>query len=305
MRSAFFKTYFDFVERGDNVHLLTADLGFGVLTPYLEKGSRHVTNVGVAEQNMVGLAAGMALRGMRVYCYSMVPFLLFRTLDQVRSDLCAMKLPVTLVGVGGGLAYGLEGMTHHAVEDIAVARALPNLTVLSPGDPHECVSLLEAARTVQGPVYLRLGANNDPVLHKPGTKIQLGKIAVLREGGSAAIITTGAMLPRCNAAVSSLDANGIKCGLYSAHTLKPLDKDGILAIAKRNRVIMTVEEHSLINGLGSAVAEILLDIGWRGKLLRMALPDEYATKLGSCDWLRNSYGLSPENIAAKLSKALE
>ncbi len=298
MRTTFFSTFFDLIDKGYNLHLITADLGFGVLSPFLLKYSDKITNVGVAEANMVGLAAGMAMRGIRPFCYSMVPFVLFRTLDQIRCDLCAMRLPVTLVGVGGGLCYGMEGMTHHAIEDIAIARALPNLTILSPGDPVECRSLVKAGATTPGPCYLRLGANNDPIVHPTGNELRVGKLAVLSGEGQAALITTGTMLVRCNEAIRLLREKGLACRLYSAHTLKPLDEGAIAQIGGECSAILSVEEHSLINGLGSAIGEILLSSGYTGRFAKMGIPDEYCTTLGTRDWLRDYYHLSASNIAA-------
>ncbi|NLO91547.1 MAG: hypothetical protein GX410_06100 [Elusimicrobia bacterium] len=305
MRSTFFKTFFELADKGANIHLLTADLGFGVLTPYLDKGSQHVTNVGVAEQNMIGLGAGMAMRGVRPYCYSMVPFLLMRTLDQIRADICATKLPVTLVGVGAGLAYGPEGMTHHAIEDIAITRTLPNLTIFSPGDPQECAFAVEESFKINGPVYLRIGANMDPALHPACCGLKTGKLAKMRDGSKAAVIATGTMLARAHAAVDALAKEGIECALYSAHTLKPLDKNGIAEISLKHKLILSVEEHSLINGLGSAVADILLEAGYKGRFLKIGLPDEYASRLGTRDWLRDHYGLSAGHIGATLKDALK
>lgn len=298
MRTTFFRTFFELAEEQPDLHLLTADLGFGVLTPYLDRFSDRITNVGVAEQNMIGLAAGMALRGMRVACYSMIPFLLFRTLDQIRSDLCAMRLPVTLVGVGCGLSYGLEGMTHHAVEDLAVVRALPNLAVYAPGDPEECAALVRAAVGGAGPSYVRLGGNNDPVLYPEGCRPTPGRIMHLAGEGDLAIIAVGSMLGRCFEAQRALAAAGHGARLYSLHTLKPLDVDGLRRIAEDCPRILVVEEHSVVNGAATAVAEVLLDAGYRGRFGRLGLPDAYATVLGDREWMRDQAGLSPEAIAA-------
>jgi transketolase len=297
MRDAFFRTFFEMAKEEPDLHLFTADLGFGVLTPYLDRFADRVTNVGVAEQNMVGLAAGMALRGMRVACYSMVPFVFFRALDQIRSDLCAMRLPVTLVGVGCGLSYGLEGMTHHAIEDLAIARALPNLTVYTPGDPVECEQLVRAALRTQGPVYLRLGGNNDPVIHREGSKPLPGQITSLADEGDLAIIAVGTMLRRCSDVQRTLAETGRKVRLYSLHTVKPLDVSGLQKIAAECEGILVVEEHSVINGAATAVAEVLMNSGYRGRFERLGLADAYATEFGDRDWMRDRAGLSSENIA--------
>lgn len=297
MRTTFFRTFFELAETQSDLHLLTADLGFGVLTPYLGRFGDRITNVGVAEQNMVGLAAGMALRGMRVACYSMIPFLLFRTLDQIRSDLCAMKLPVTLVGVGCGFSYGLEGMTHHAIEDLAITRALPNLTVYAPGDPVECAALVRAALNGGGPTFVRLGGNNDPVIYPEDVSPEPGRITQLGGDGELAIIAVGSMLQRCSHAQRALVEAGHSARLYSLHTLKPLDVRGLQEIAETCTRILVVEEHSVINGAASAVAEVLLDAGYRGSFRRLGLADAYATVLGDREWMRDRAGLDPASIA--------
>lgn len=298
MRTTTIKTLLELIAEGHDIHLLTADLGFGLLNPFMEDYPDRFTNMGVAEANMIGVAAGMAMRGKRVYCYSMVPFLIFRTLDQIRSDLCGMHLPVTLIGVGGGLAYGLEGMTHHAIEDIAIARALPGLTLFAPGDPVECRSLVKETVRLDGPCYLRLGGNNDPVVHNGNQTIVAGKMAAIREEGEAAIIVNGAMLPRVKVAAEMLTEEGIHCRLYSLHTIKPLDEDRIRKIANECHCIVTVEEHSLINGIGTAVAEVLFDASYHGNFKKLGLPDEYCRQLGDREWLRDNYKLRPDDIAS-------
>ncbi|MBU1858312.1 MAG: 1-deoxy-D-xylulose-5-phosphate synthase [Verrucomicrobia bacterium] len=298
MRSTFFQNFFRLVDEGHPLHLLTADLGFGVLTPYLDKYADHITNVGVAEANMIGLAAGMAMRNIRPFCYSMVPFLVFRTLDQIRTDLCASRLPVTLVGVGSGLSYGMEGMTHHAIEDIAVTRALPGMTILSPGDPLECEALLFQSLNLQTPCYLRLGSNNDLRVHTEEPPVVLGKLSCLHARGEVAIITTGSLLPSCAKAVHLLAEAGIPCRLYSAHTLKPFDEAGVIDIASSCKAIVSAEEHSVINGLGTAIVEVLLQYRYAGRFAKIGVPDEYCSQLGSRDWLRDHYGLDAASIAA-------
>jgi len=304
MRTTTIKTLLGLIAEGHDIHLLTGDLGFGVLNPIMEEYPGRFTNMGVAEANMVGVAAGMAMRGMRVYCYSMVPFLLCRALDQIRCDLCGMNLPVTLIGVGGGLSYGLEGMTHYAIEDIAIARALPNMTVFAPGDPLECRALVKETVSIDGPCYLRLGGNNDPIIHSSDQPIVPGKIAAIGEDGEAAIIANGAMLPRAKMAVEVLSAEGFACRLYSIHTIKPLDEDMIRKIGTECRCIVTVEEHSLINGIGSAVAEVLFNAKYNGNFLKLGLPDEYSKQLGDRDWLRDKHNLRPENIVEAIKQTM-
>ena len=195
MRTTFVNSFIQLIESGQNVHLLTADLGFKVFDPIRDRYPDRFTNVGVAEANMIGIAAGMAIRGITVFCYSIAPFVIFRTLDQIRADLCHMQLPVILVAAGGGLHYAMEGMTHHAIEDIAIARALPAMTVLAPGDPIECEVLMKEIINLKGPCYLRLGGNNNPLMYENSQRPKFGEISCLQPDGDVALIANVEMLP--------------------------------------------------------------------------------------------------------------
>ena len=305
MRNTFVNTFMRLVEQGYNPHLLTGDLGFKVFDPIREKYPEQFTNVGVAEANMVGMAAGMAMRGMRVFCYSIAPFVIFRTLDQIRGDLCHMQLPVILVAAGGGLHYAMEGMTHHTIEDIAIARALPGLTVLAPGDPLECEVLMEAAVNLEGPCYLRLGGNDNPVVYENLKRPVFGEISCLQPDGNIAIIANGEMLLVAKKAMELLKKEGVISKLYSIHTLKPIDHLTIEKIARECSCIVTVEEHNIINGVGTAITEILFSCGYRGKFQKFGVPDEYAKELGDKEWLRDRYGLGHEKIAYEIKRLMD
>lgn len=296
MRNAFAAAIVEMADSGEDIHLLTADLGFKLFDNFREKYPDKFTNVGVSESNMIGIAAGMAMQGTRVYCYSIIPFLIFRTLDQIRSDIAAMRLPVTLVGVGAGMSYGIEGMTHHAIEDLAVMRAIPQFSILTPGDPLECRKLIFQAQQSTGPFYMRLGGNNDPVFHGINDPIVLGSISTIKDNGAVAIITIGAMLARACAAGELLQSAGVQCRIYSAGTMKPFDEQSIKIIAAECNVIAALEDHSIINGLGTAIAEILLQEKYSGRFLKIGLPDAYCSTLGNKDWLYDFCGLSPEKI---------
>jgi transketolase len=305
MRTAFVNSFIQLAECGHNIHLLTADLGFMVFDPIRDKYPDRFTNVGVAEANMIGVAAGMAMRGIRVFCYSISPFVIFRTLDQIRADLCHMQLPVTLVAAGGGLHYAREGMTHHAIEDIAIARALPGLTVLAPGDPLECEVLMKGAINLEGPCYLRLGGNDNPLVYENSQRPRFGEISCLQPDGNVAIIANGEMLIRAKKAMELLKKEGIICRLYSIHTLKPIDNLTIEKIARECSCIVTVEEHNVINGIGTAIIEILFSCGYKGKFQKFGIPDEYAKELGEKEWLRDHYGLGHERIAFEIKRLLD
>jgi transketolase len=296
MRNALVAGLIELAESGADIHFLTADLGFKIFDEFRERFPDKFTNAGVAESNMIGIAAGMAMQGTRVFCYSMIPFIIFRTLDQIRSDIAAMRLPVTIVGVGAGMSYGIEGMTHHAIEDIAIMRAIPQFTVLTPGDPVECKELLRQSVRLKGPSYLRLGANNDPVFHETDDAIVLGKVSAIRERGTVACIAIGAMLARVHAAAEMLLKENIQCRIYSAHTIKPFDEQFIKKISAECDVIITVEDHSIINGLGTLVAEALLHVRYSGRFIKIGLPDAYCTTFGKKDWLYDFHSLSIEDI---------
>ncbi len=302
MRVTCIQTLIQLVESGNDIHVLTADLGYGLFEPFVEKFPERFTNVGVAEANMIGIAAGMALRGKRVYCYSISPFSIFRTLDQIRCDLCAMNLPVTIISAGGGVGYGMEGMTHYAIEDIAIARALPNMTVLAPADPTETRVLMEATISIAGPCYLRLGGKVEPQIYKDGVVPQFGKIECLSKDGDIAIIANGTMVLRAIKAIELLRKDSIHSRLYSLHTLKPLDIEGIIKIADSCKIIVSIEEHTCINGIGTAISEILLDHKYQGIFKKLALPDKYPEYFGDRDWIRDYFGLNPESIAIKIKE---
>ncbi len=304
MRVTFVETLMEITEEGHDIHLLTADLGFGLFEKFVEKYPDRFTNVGVSEANMIGVAAGMALRGKRVFCYSIAPFIIFRSLDQIRSDLCSMNLPVTLIAAGGGVSYGMEGMTHYAIEDLAIARALPNMIVLVPADPVETKVLTRKATDFKSPCYLRLAGKEELIVYKNGKSPTFGKIECLNEEGDIAIIANGTMVLRAMKAVELLSKENIFCRLYSLHTVKPMDIGGIKKIAELCKLIVTIEEHSIINGIGTAVSEILFESGYHGKFLKLGFPDEYPKRLGSRDWIRDYYKLNPENIALVVRSSL-
>lgn len=305
MRDVFVDTLVEAANQGHDIHLLTADLGFGLLEKFIEKHPNRYTNVGVSEANMVGIAAGMAMRGKRVFCYSIAPFLIYRALEQIRDDLCAMELPVTIVAVGGGVCYGMEGMTHWAGEDFAIARALPNLKVVAPADPIECRNLTRQMLAMGGPTYLRLGGKTEPAVWPKSADIRFGELSCLRYKGEVAVVANGAMLGRSLAAIEAIQHSKRECRLYSLHTLKPLDEKGLLAISKECAGIISVEEHSKINGMGSAIGEVFSQNGYSGSFRKLALEDVYPAEMGSRDWMRDQHGLSVAAIQRAIVEMCE
>ncbi len=261
MRTAFIETLCELAATDGRVWLVTGDLGYSVLERFKERFPDRYINVGVAEQNMTGVAAGLALTGKIPFTYSIANFPTMRCLEQVRNDVCYHQLPVRVVAVGGGLAYGPAGYTHHGVEDLAVMRSLIGMTVLAPGDPHETRLCTRALLDFPGPAYLRLGKANEPNVHAGPPPFQIGQAIPVRDGQDVTLIVTGGMLQTTVAAAERLQKeHHISCRVLSMPTVKPLDVASVQHAARTTRLIVTAEEHNVTGGLGSAVAEVLAEM---------------------------------------------
>jgi transketolase len=274
---------------------LCGDLGYSVLEGFSSRFPNRFVNVGVAEQNMTGIAAGLALSGKVVFIYSIANFPVMRCLEQIRNDVCYHNLNVKIVTVGGGLTYGSLGYTHHGVEDIAVMRVLPNMTVIAPGDPVEARLATQAILNTPGPCYLRLGKAGEPVVHQIEPEFQVGKAISLQLGSDLTLISTGGMLQSVVLAAEKLASQGYSVQVLSMPTVYPLDEPAIVQATKQTGKIITVEEHGL-GGLGSAVAEVLALGGIPVKFRPLRLPREAMKVAGSQTVLRSSQGLSIERI---------
>jgi len=305
MRDTFVKTIIEIASRDKNVILITGDLGFGVLKPYWELLPGQFINAGIAEQNMMGLAAGMALEGKTVFVYSIGNFPTLRCLEQIRNDCAYHEANVKIVCVGGGFVYGALGMSHHATEDLAVIRALPGVTVMAPGDPAEAEAATRAIAYQPGTCYLRLGRGGEKRFNQRIENFQIGKAFKIRQGHRVAILSCGGILDEADAACDILSACGIKPSLYSFPTLKPIDRQTIQACALEYDLVVTIEEHSILGGLGGAVAEIMAEIrGNRAILLRVGLNDTYSSIVGSQAYLREVYGMDASAIAKRVIELL-
>ncbi len=306
MRQAFINTLMELAEQDDSVYLLTGDAGFTILEKFRDRFPGRYYNVGIAESAMVGLAAGLAMSGKTVFVYSIVPFVTMRCFEQVRIDLCYQNLPVKLVGVGQGVTYGTAGATHHAIEDIAVMRALPNMTVICPGGPVETGKAVAASMDLEGPCYIRLGKSGEPTVH-PDENISftIGRGIRVREGEGVALVATSNMVPSAAEVAGMLEADGLRPEVISMHTVKPIDRELLAATAERCALIATVEEHSLIGGLGSAVAEVILADRLPSRLVTFGIPDQYAPVAGSQEYLRELFGLKPDQVAAVIREELK
>jgi transketolase len=298
MRDAFFTELAACAAQDDRIWALTGDLGIGLFDEFERAAPGRYLNVGIAEQNLVGIAAGLAYAGKTPIAYSIAPFLTSRPHDQVRVDVALARANVKLVGVGGGVAYGTLGPTHHAIEDIALMRALPNMTVLTPADPAETAAATRAMLEMDGPVYLRLGKNGEPAALPAGSRLELGCAVRVREGEDVAILSCGPMLTEALAAAELLAADGVTARVVHLGTVKPLDATGVIRACTGVRLVVTVEEHTVLGGLGSAVAEVLAEAGCPAPLRRIGMPDTFAHAVGSRDHLIRHYGLDAAAIAA-------
>jgi transketolase len=305
MRNAFASEITEIAAEDKNIVLLSGDIGNRLFDKFKEKYSDRFFNCGVAEANMTGLAAGMAMCGLKPITYSIAPFNTVRCLEQIKIDVCYHNLPVVIVGVGAGLSYVRLGATHHGLEDIAIMRTLPNMTVICPADAVEVRLALRSALRHHGPVYMRLGKKNEPIVHQREPHFVIGKGIVVCEGRDVCLLSTGNMLPVAVEAASILQNTGISAQVVSMHTVKPLDTDLLGHTFATFNVVATIEEHHLAGGLGSSVAEWLADhFSPTGILCRIAIKDQFLLGTGHQDSARNLLGLTSEKIAFKVMRLL-
>ncbi|MFH1254101.1 MAG: transketolase C-terminal domain-containing protein [bacterium] len=327
MRKLFIQKLVEFASSDPDIYLITGDLGFSVIEPFKEKFPDRFINAGISEQNMIGVAAGLALAGKKVFVYSIIPFVTMRCFEQIRVDLCYQNLPVYLVGVGAGFAYGAMGSTHHAIEDIAIMRALPNMTVVVPGSNFELSGLLEQVNQLSGPAYIRLSKNEEKILYPNSparpecarsaciegsaigrraegpfdANIKLGQAIELIPSNKNLILASGDILSVALDVCKKLRDLGIDIGLFSVPTIKPLDFDFITSRCNSLDSVFTIEDHSIIGGLGEVLAmHICQNIEKKILFKAFALPDQYFHEIGSRDYLRNKVGLSESNIFSEI-----
>lgn len=294
MRDAFIRELTALAKSDPSVLLITGDLGFGVLSEYADRFPNQFLNAGVAEQNMTGLACGLALEGHKVYTYSIANFTTLRPLEQIRNDICYHDVDVTLVSVGGGFSYGQLGMSHFATEDLAIMRALPNMEVVAPVDPWETKLLTRQMACKPGPKYLRLDKGRAGTFEE---QVKLGEIRQVRSGSDVTLIGIGAILAEALQAAETLATQGIQARVLAVHSLKPFDTDAVLTAARETGGIITVEEHSVLGGLGGTVAETCLEAGVIPKFFRrIGLQDQYPSIVGDQNYLRASYRMDAAGI---------
>lgn len=305
MRDTFARTLHEVAKSKPGVFIVVADISpAGSMTPFREDFPNQFINVGVAEQGMIGICAGLAQRGCTPFAYTIATFAIYRPFEQIRNDLCYQNLPVTVVGVGAGVSYANHGGTHHAQEDIALMSALPNMSIIAPCDPLETAAATWACASHTGPVYLRLGKAGEPDL--TGTAAEpfvFGKVRLIKDGKKVCIISYGPILKMASDLASGIEnSTGEPVALVSAHTLKPLDKTGILDILKRFETVVVVEEHSTHGGLGTKVKEIAWDSQASTKLHTFGMKDEFLHFFGSQTEMWKLHGLSINDITAGVEK---
>ena len=303
MRDTFIQALEALAVRDSRVFLVTGDLGFGVLTDFAGRHPRQFLNAGVAEQNMTGVATGLALEGRIVFTYSIANFPILRPLEFIRNDAAYHDANVNVVAIGGGFSYGPLGISHHATEDLAILRSLPGLTVVSPCDDWEVAEAVPALAATPGTSYLRLDKSSAGNTRRPGESFVLGKARQLRDGHDVTVAVTGGILKVVLEAVQELSTLGISCRVLSVHSIKPLDVEALAAAARETGGIITVEEHTVEGGLGGAVAENLLEAGAVPRVFhRIGLRAGFSAVVGSQSYLRTVYGMDAAAIVDQVRR---
>lgn len=304
MRNTFSKTLYECAIADPKLYVVVADISpAGPMAELQKHAPERFINVGVAEQCMIGMCAGLALKGCQPFAYTIATFTLYRPFEMVRDDLCYQNLPVTIVGMGAGVIYSTLGGTHHTMEDVAVASAIPNMRVVAPCDPLECIEATRwCARQKEGPVYLRIGKAGEPTLTKDAVDPwTFGKIRYLKKGRDVCILAYGVIVSKALEVAAGLEKIGKSVSVVSAHTVKPLDRPGIEAALKSHKQVIVIEEHVPEGGLASRVKQIAWDIQAPCRLHTFTLKDEFIHNYGSHDDLLEAHGISVPRILATVS----
>jgi len=288
-----------------DITVVTSDSrGSGKLVPFAQKFPKQLVEIGIAEQNLVGVAAGLASTGKKVFAVSPACFLTARSFEQIKNDVAYSDNPVKLIGISAGVSYGALGSTHHSLHDYAALRAVNNVTIVAPADNYETEMTIRKAAELSSPIYIRFGKKPMPHLPYLSEGFEFGKGRIVRKGTDLIIIATGETVSPSLDAADLLAAKGIEAIVVSMHTIKPLDTELIAELAKEGKPIVTAEEHSVYGGLGEACASFLLEQGFTNRFKIIAIPDEY-TVTGSQLEILNHYGISDKGIAATAEKLLE
>jgi transketolase len=304
MRDVFVQELSLLAQSNPDLVLITGDLGFGIFDDFSQRFPNQFLNVGVAEQNLMMISAGMALEGKKVFAYSIGNFPTQRCLEQIRNDICYHDLDVTIIGMGGGFSYGQLGMSHHATEDLSIMRALPKMRVFVPSCSYEVQKIMITMENLKGPSYLRLDKSKYNENFET-LKFEIGKANIIRDGSSVSLICAGGILEEAMKAADDLSNESIECRVISMHSIKPIDKKIIIEAAQETGGIITLEENTIIGGLGGAIAEICLESNFRPNFFkRIGLRDSYSSVVGDQKFLRKYYSMDSESIKIEVKKQL-
>jgi len=307
MRKTSLDMVYELARQDSRIFFIGSDLGIGTLKQFKAEMPGRYLMEGVSEANIVGIAAGLALEGKIVYINTIATFLTRRCFEQVALDLCLHNANVRLIGSGGGLVYAPLGPTHEAIDDIAIFRALPRMTIVAPADADEMRRLMPLTVDHAGPIYIRLGKGGDPIVSRPGVPFRIGRAIPMRAGSDALIVTTGVMLKPALDAAAGLEKEGMETAVLHLPTIKPFDTAAVCEWADRVPVVVSVEEHTVIGGLGSAVAEAIAEANFDSpkRFRRIGLPDVFPDKYGSQASLMARYGLTAERIVETVQALMQ
>lgn len=304
MRKTFINTLTELARKDKDIFLLTGDLGFSVFENFAKELPDQFINCGVMEQSMISIAAGLALNGKKPYVYSIIPFATMRPFEQIRNDICYQNANVKIIGIGAGFAYGAFGSTHYAIEDIAILKSLPNITILSPADDMETKAITLQLHQKLGPAYMRL-LKPEKNLLPPGTVTVISKPSIIQEGKDGVIITTGACLETGIAVAKKLQLQKINLKLISMHTLKPIDEKMLVEQLMGQKRIFTLEEHRISGGLGSIISQIITKYNLNNASLQsFGVDDNYQPITGHQEYLAAHYGLDVDSVYKKIIKSI-
>lgn len=295
VRDAFFDRLYEIAASDRDVIFLTADMGAFSLDKFKKNLSSQYINVGVAEQNLVSVAAGLALGGKKVFIYAIAPFVTQRCYEQIKIDLCCMRLPVTVIGVGAGIAYNSDGPTHHATQDMAVMRALEGITIINPSDPVTSAAAASMSYKENNPVYVRIDKGKWPLLYDEKQDFADG-LALLRQGSDILIVSTGLMVHRALEVAEELSRHSIDAAVLDLYRIKPVNVELLLDVISQSKQVVTLEEHSIVGGIGSIISEILTDKGAALTLKRIGILEKTCLGYGNRDWMHSFYGLDVNSI---------
>lgn len=305
MRQTAINAIYELAKRDPRVVFVGSDLGPGVLAAMREEMPERFFMEGVSEQHVIGMAAGLAMEGYVPYINTIATFLTRRCYEQIAIDVCLHDLPVRLLASGGGAVYAPLGPTHMALDDLALMRALPNMTAVAVVDAPEMARVMDASLHWPHPLYVRIAKGGDPIVSAANSgAFQIGRAIEMRSPGTVAMISTGVMTSRAFAAADLLQSEGVCAGVLHVHTVKPLDEAAILSFIGDAQLVVSLEEHSAIGGLGSAICDCLMQRGVKGRVLRIALPDAFVHVYGSQDDVFDHFRMQPPQIAQRVQEAL-